>query len=229
MNKFCRYQYRAKDINGAHAFYTELLGEELWNKDVFVSALPERALAAGARPHWLGHIGVLDIEATANRFLAAGAQQLGPMQQLDGARFAVLVDPFGARFALDAEVPSLHRAPVVWHQYAGAQIERAWALYSENLGWTATGTQDIGTLGCQQTFAWEQSGSNVGAMWSIVDHPQVHPQWLHFFGVANLIESIARVRALGGLALEPLRTPGGAVVAVCDDAQGGAFGLMQSA
>jgi len=228
-NRFCRYHLRTTNADAARAFYSDVVGASLWGADVIVTTLPERALAAGAPAHWLGHIGVRDVEATVQRFVAKGARQLGPTQDAEGVTFAALLDPFGARFGVSAEIAAPRRAPIVWHQLASLEVEKSWALYEEAFGWTATGTQDLGAYGKQHTFAWDDARTDVGAAWSIVGRPEVHPQWLFFFEVEDVERAIARVRALGGLALAPTRTPSNAIAVACDDAQGAAFGLMQRA
>jgi predicted enzyme related to lactoylglutathione lyase len=57
--------------------------------------------------------------------------------------------------------------------------------------------------------------------------PHVHPHWLFFFAVASLDVAVERVRTHGGQVLGPLEVQNGARVAVCDDAQGAAFGLIE--
>jgi len=46
--------------------------------DISVATLPEPARARGAPAHWLGHVGVADVDATADRIVALGGEQLGP-------------------------------------------------------------------------------------------------------------------------------------------------------
>jgi predicted enzyme related to lactoylglutathione lyase len=52
---------------------------------------------------------------------------------------------------------------------------------------------------------------------------------MFFFPVANIEDSLARVRASGGIALPVLRTSNGDLAAPCDDPQGGAFALYEFA
>jgi uncharacterized protein len=127
-SRFRRYELRTTDLEGARAFYAEVLGPEFWDTDVSLIALPERAAAHGAPPHWLGQIGlgqmglghiglpeqltavqptVAGVEAAAHQLVARGAQQLGPLHRAhDGSELAALRDPFGAVLALRHEVPS---------------------------------------------------------------------------------------------------------------------------
>jgi uncharacterized protein len=217
--RFFRYELRTTDINAAEAFYTDAFGSGFWDSQVCVAPLPESAAARGAPAHWLGHIGVSDVEGTAARVAALGVQQLGR---------ALLRDPFGAVIAVSSETAPLPKAPVAWHLHHSQDHERAFAWYAALFGWTATELVDLGPqAGCYQMFAWDESGRTVGGMANIARLPHIHPQWLFFFPVADVGDSRARVRAHGGIVLEPTQTPSGDIVAPCEDPQGAAFALYQ--
>jgi predicted enzyme related to lactoylglutathione lyase len=99
-NQFFRYELRTTDVPAARRFYADVFGPQFWGADLSASALPERAVALGAPPHWLGHIGVSDVAAAARRSMESGGQSLGPIEEYpDGSVCAVFRDPFGA-FAL---------------------------------------------------------------------------------------------------------------------------------
>jgi predicted enzyme related to lactoylglutathione lyase len=232
--QFCRYELRTTDVNSARAFYTDILGSEFWGSDVSAIELPEQAAARGAPAHWLGHIGVSDVAGTVGQFMALGAQRLGPAQQsTDGAAHAIVRDPFGVIVALRSETATarrLGRAPVAWHLMHTEDPERAFAVYSDLFGWTAKEALELGPeLGRHQLFAWDESGTSAGSVANTAQQPHIHPQWMFFFPVANLEVSLARVRALGGIAPPALRTSNGDLAAPCDDPQGGAFALYQFA
>src|SRR5262245_17134006 len=96
---FVRHQLRTHDVDAARIFYSELLGAEFWGPDVEVVPLPARAQAMGAPAHWLGHIGVSDVETTAEKIVGMGGQRLGPAPDA-----CVLRDPFGAVMGLSAPI-----------------------------------------------------------------------------------------------------------------------------
>jgi uncharacterized protein len=225
---FCRYQLRTTDPGAARAFYTDLFGPELWADDITVVPLPERAAARGAPAHWLGHLGVDDAEATARRFLDSGAEQLGPLQRApDGSSIAVLRDPFGAIVALSSEKLAPREARVVWRVLHTRDEAPAFAFYAALFGWAPLDVIDLGGEGRHQRFAWDASGRAAGSVSNSARLPHVHAQWLFCFGVTNIEASLEHVRARGGLTLGVTRTPGGALVAGCDDPQGAAFALYQ--
>ena len=230
-SRFFRYQLRTTDQDAARAFYSALLGEHFWGPDLSPAPLPERAIAMGARPHWLGHVGVGDVEATAARVVAAGGQPRGPTHPgPGGSLIAVLRDPFGAGLAVSSEAVAPSRSPVAWHLLQTDDEARAFAFYASLFGWTALESMDLGPeRGRHQRFAWDDSREAVGSVANGAQHPHVHPQWLFFFPVPDIEASLSRVQSLGGLALRPIETPSGDLAAPCDDPQGAAFGLIQPA
>jgi hypothetical protein len=225
-NRFCRYELRTKNEGAARAFYAEVLGPDFWDLHVTLAPLPAAAAARGAPPHWLGFLGVSDVEGTAQQLVELGAQR----RDSNGSRYAALRDPFGAGVALSSELPPPEHPKVAWHALHTQDGARAFALYTSLFGWTAAGAADFGLeLGPQQLFAWDDSGRSAGSIGSGARSAQVHPQWLFCFAVPDLEAALARVRSLGGRALPPMRTERGDRVAGCEDAQCAAFGLYQAA
>ncbi len=224
MTRFCRIELRTTDVPAARLFYRALLGDE----GAGIGSLPAEALARGARPHWLGHLGVADVDDVARAFVAQGATRLGPTRPTAaGGAVALLRDPGGAVVALATPPPDPVRADVVWHSLNTTDLARATASYCALMGWQLTGVVDLGPLGHHHQFAWSAGGASVGAISDVAGRPGVHPHWLFHFRVAALDPALAAVRAAGGLVLDPIRLPNGARMAVCDDPQGAAFALQE--
>jgi predicted enzyme related to lactoylglutathione lyase len=219
--RFVRIALRTTAVAAAREFYGSVIGGQ---GDGIVE-LPEAAIARGARPHWLGHIGVAEIggvDELARRFEARGATRLGPPRSGDSA---VVRDPGGAVVALtDASAPS--RAGVVWHHLNTADAPRAAANYAALFGWALTARVDVGALAIQR-FAWSAGEPDIGSIADLAGRPEVHPHWLFYFGVHALDDALAHVRGGGGLVAESLVLPNGVRLATCDDPQGAAFGLME--
>jgi len=224
MPRFCRFELRTTDVPAARLFYRALLGDE----GADIVPLPAAAIARGGRPHWLGHLGVADVEGVARAFVAEGATPLGPSRATaTGGAVAILRDPGGAVVALATPSSAPVREDVVWHSLNTADLARATASYRALMGWQLTAVVDLGPHGRQHQFAWSPGGPSVGAISDIAGRPGVHPHWLFHFRVAALEPALAAVRAAGGLVLDPLTLPNGARIAVCDDAQGAAFALQE--
>lgn len=220
--KFCRYELRTTDVAAAREFYATLLGEA-----PTIVPLPEQAAARGARPHWLGHLGVDDVERTVSAFVERGATRLGPTRATaGGGEVAIVRDPGGAVVAL-ATPSAPVRDDIVWHGLNTTDLARAAASYCELFGWHMTGRLDLGSLGVFHQFAWSPGGASVGSIADIAGRPGVHPHWLFQFRAAALAPALAVVRAAGGLVVGPFVLPDGGRIAVCDDPQGAAFALRE--
>jgi uncharacterized protein len=227
-SRFGRYELLTTDIPAARAFYSELFGADFWGTDFTVAHLPEQARARGAKPHFRGQLQVTDVEGTLQRLLSGGGQQLGPFLSGPNVARVSVRDPFGAIVTLVEEVLPTPRPFVAWHLMATRDHEPAFALYSELFGWKPTGAVDLGAEhGEHQLFSWDDPGVTVGSISNVARLPHVHTQWLFYFRVADVEWTAARVRELAGLALPSVGGVDGAVMAACDDPQGGAFGIFQ--
>jgi predicted enzyme related to lactoylglutathione lyase len=233
---FCRYSLRTTDLVAARAFYAEAIGLVLpdgMSEGSLLEAWPlhERALARGAPPHWLGQLGVDNVEAMVQRLVGFGSEPLGPIVHArDGTPLATLRDPFGDVIAVRARRSSANDSPVVWHQLHTRDVEGAWALYHELFGWAHKQTLDVPQpVGGYRLFAWNEASMPVGAMGNTARWPGVHTHWLFFLPVVDIAAAAIRVRALGGTAMEPFALPDGVRLVTCEDPQGAAFGLAQTA
>ncbi len=120
--------------------------------------------------------------------------------------------------------------PVEWHQLHTGDVERAWETYSGLFGWVEKETIDApDPVSGQRLFAWSEAGKSVGSMANTARRPGVHTHWLFYFPVTDVEATAARVRALGGTALDMIRLPDGSCFSACEDPQGAAFGLVRSA
>lgn len=219
---FSRYLLRTTDVTSAAAFYDAVLGR----RGDGILPLHESALARGARPHWLGHVGAGDIggaEAAAARFIERGATRLGPPP--GAGDFVVLRDPGGAIIAL-TDSPAESSAGVAWHQLNTRDPGAAAADYAALFGWSFAETIDLGHLGRHRPFSLVPGQPSIGILSDVEGRPEVHTHWLFFFSVPSLDAAIDRVIQHGGLVIGPFDLPDGARAAACDDAQGAAFGLM---
>ncbi|HXK20963.1 MAG TPA: VOC family protein, partial [Polyangiaceae bacterium] len=148
---FCRYDLRTTDPDAARRFYRDVLGWELVVGEsqaapppIAVWLLHEQARARGAPAHWLGAIGVTDVEASVRRLLELGSERLGPtVQARDGSTYATLRDPGGAVVALRSSGEKPRSAAVAWHQLHTRDVERSWSVYSGLFGWKHTQTVDV--------------------------------------------------------------------------------------
>jgi predicted enzyme related to lactoylglutathione lyase len=234
---FFRYALRTTDVDRARRFYEQAIGLTLpsagRSDDSKLEAWPlhERAIAQGAPPHWLGFLAVDDVDASANRLVQFGGQRLGPaVRTPEGAYYATLRDPYGAVVALRTNEPGPTEGRIAWHQLHVQDAAWAWAMYSGLFGWVNTETLDAPDLvGGHRLFTARGGAEAVGSIANTARWPGVHTHWLFYLAVADIESAVARVRAAGGTAMNPLALPGGKRLSACEDPQGAAFGLIQIA
>ena len=116
-NAFVWYELMTTDPDAAEAFYRAVVGwgaqdagqggvrYTLLTADdrpvAGLMGLPQEACAAGARPGWIGYIGVDDVDAAADGIRQADSAVRREPDDIPGVgRFAVVADPQGATFNL---------------------------------------------------------------------------------------------------------------------------------
>jgi predicted enzyme related to lactoylglutathione lyase len=201
-----------------------------------IMQLPAPVLAAGARPAWVGYIGVGDVDALTARVAASGGAIHHEPENIPAiGRFAVVADPQGAVFCLfkplngmTPPAPGATPGRVGWHELHTTDREGAFAFYADLFGWTKTEAIDMGPMGLYQTFATggPTGAGMVGGMMTKTDaFPR--PAWLYYFNVDDAGAAASRVREAGGQVLMgPHQVPGGSWIVQCQDPQGVMFAVV---
>ena len=252
--RFVWYELMTSDPDAAEGFYRAVVGWRMADagqpgmRYTILSAgdrgmgglmaLPAEACEAGARPGWLGYIGVPDTDGAAKRIVeAGGAIHRGPDDIPNVGRFAVVADPGGAVFLLltplpreDAPPPPPPNTPglVGWHElYSGIGQEAAFGFYSGQFGWETAELMDMGPMGKYRILGID--GVPMGAM---MDKPANVPAsaWGFYFNVDGIDAAVDRIEANGGQVLMgPHEVPGGSWIVQAVDPQGAAFALVSTA
>jgi len=237
------------DIETAKAFYANVVG---WGtRDASMPGLayslftigdspvtglmnvPEGARRTGVTPHWIGYVGVDDVDAAVDRIKRlGGAVYVRPTDVPNISRFSVVADPQMATLALvkgrksgQAQSAQLG-APgrVGWHELLAADWEKAFAFYGELFGWQKADSH-IGAMGAYQGFS--AGGETIGGMFT---KPATLPLpfWLYYFNIDDIQAAAKRVEAGGGEILYgPTAVPAGALIVHCTDPQGAIFALLE--
>jgi hypothetical protein len=246
--RFVWYELVTTDIKTAKLFYANVMG---WGAratsapglsyslftvaDLPVAGLmnmPEDGGKTGAPPHWIGYVGVDDVDSAADRIKQLGGAVHVPPTDVPGiSRFSIVTDPQMATLALvkglnagqaqSVELGALWR--VGWHELLAADCEKAFAFYSELFGWQKAGAQ-ASAIGTYQQFSAD--GETLGGI--LTKPPALpFPFWLYYFNVDNVETAAQRVEASGGQILYgPAAVPGGAWIVHCTDPQGAIFALL---
>jgi len=226
MRQFVRFQLRTTDVAASRKFYSRVLGDGPTD----IEPLPDQARARGAPAHWLGHIGVENVEEAVRAFAQRAAIQLGPSRQTsEGGRVAILRDPGEAIVAVANGAPSQTwwQPHVVWQDLYAANAENTIDAYCALFGWQLLDRHDLGWRGVRREFTWRAGEPSVGSVADIAALTGVHSQWLFYFSVSALTPALAAVTAGGGVVVTLVTLPNESRAAVCTDPQGAAFALCE--
>ena len=245
-DQFVWYELATTDRIAAKAFYSEVMGWGIREMTTPVSYtlftvaeipvcglmdLLEGATKKGAKPRWLGYIGVDDVDARVEHISRLGGAVLVPPAELANLScFAVVADPQMASFALiawpkgrNSETEPGAQGRVGWRELLAADLDKALSFYGELFGWRRADVK-VGARGSYRFFATGQQA--IGGM---VNKPRTVPvpSWVYYFNVDDIESAAKRVRQHGGQILEgPIEAVNCSWTLKCTDPQGAMFALV---
>lgn len=251
---FIWYELMSPDPDASEVFYRGLIGWSVEPGDptgqvdyrLFRSdsahvggllGLTPEDCAEGARPTWVGYIGVEDVDAATADLVAQGGQVvMAPMTMEGVGRMAMLRDPQGAaiylmRGASDAPSEAFAQdAPRVghcaWHELRTPDPSAALATYTACFGWEIADSMDMGPMGSYDMLRNPPHETLLGAMMRQPD-PEARAMWLFYFRVADIDVAAAYITAQGGTVLMgPQEIPGGEFMINATDPQGALLALV---
>jgi uncharacterized protein len=242
---FVWHEHLTTDSEAAIAFYADVVG---WQTQPFgdtdykmwvgsqgplggVMKLSERAIAKGAKAHWIGNVQVSDVDA-----VVASVQRLGgnvqkePQDVPNAGRFAVVADPQGASLVVlrPLGTMNLHDASVegefCWNELVTTDSKAALKFYSELFGWKILHEMDLGPIGTYRIF-----GIGEKPLGGMMD-AGMQPAWHYYVQIRDLDAAIKRALNKGATMVRgPHEDPEGARIAHLLDPQGAAFALREKA
>lgn len=254
--EFIWYELLTSDSAAAQPFYEHLLGWEFSDGDQ--SGIEYRIATAhdpetqeshgiagmmtisaemregGARPVWMGYIGVDDVDKTVVSIESAGGQvHVPPTDIPDVGRFAMVTDPQGVPFyvmrgasdenslAFAADRPRVGHC--AWNELATTDPAAARAFYESQFGWTKDGEMDMGPAGA---YEFMRHNGVIGAIMPKFDEiPQ--PMWRFYFRVSDIHAAMKRAEDAGATMFDgPHEIPGGDFICHGTDPQGAVFCLV---
>lgn len=249
MPGFVWYELMTTDAVAARTFYSHVVGWTMRPAGMGSSdytllcvgesavgglmPLPQEACDAGARPAWIGYIGVDDVDAAAAKVSANGGSIRRPPQDMEGVgRFAVAADPHGAAFVLfqpfmDAYPPISMDTPgaVAWRELMADDGPSAFDFYAATFGWEKDQAFDMGPMGVYQLFRTGGDQASGGMMTRGPEVPAAF--WGYYFTVENIDAGLERLTGAGGRVLNgPMEVPGGMWVVQALDPQGIYFCIL---
>lgn len=249
---FVWYELMTSDLDPALDFYTHVIG---WNavdsgmpghnymilrsgeRQVGGAFLaPPLALENGARPGWIGYVGVEDVDAAAKKAASLGATiHKGPEDIPGVGRYCVIGDPQGAPLTLfrAAAEPGDQTSPqpgtpgtVGWHELMANDWLSVFDFYAQMFGWKRDQSIPMGTVDIYELFSHQ--GEVIGGM---VNKPTSMPRcsWLFYVNVDSIAAALERVSERHGKVMNgPMQVPGGSWIAQCIDPQGAMFAMVSN-
>ena len=252
---FFWYELMTPDPDAAKAFYDAVVGWDIESQPTGqldyrmirgtdggnvggVLRLVDDMREHGARPMWLGYIGVADVDATVAAAAEDGAKVLMPAWDVaEVGRIAMIIDPQGAPVYLmtpfgpretEAERRGVFSVDqpqhVRWNELSTTDPEAAIAFYARHFGWRQEGDIDMGAMG-KYRFLYD-GDVMIGAV--MPKMPQMPMSlWSFYIGVHDIDHAAEAIRSGGGqIVVEPMEIPGGEFSINALDPQGAAFGLV---
>lgn len=190
----------------------------------------------GARPIWLGYIGVDDVDRAVASILVAGGNEQMPATDIPQVgRIAMVADSQGIPFyvmrgssnessmAFAADKPRLGHC--AWNELVTSDTEAAKAFYFGEFGWTKDGEMDMGPMG---RYEFIRHNGVIGAIMPKPEEAPM-PMWQYYFRCADIDLAVTTVTARGGKILHgPDEIPGGDFSLNAVDPQGAVFSLVGS-
>ncbi|HSW96857.1 MAG TPA: VOC family protein [Candidatus Saccharimonadales bacterium] len=150
---------------------------------------------------WASYVTVDNVDDMVAKAEKLGAKITMPaMDVLDAGRMANIQDPTGANLSLWQ--PKKHTGAQIintagamcWNELYTKDIEKAKQFYGDLFGWT----YEIDEKNNGYTIIKNNGRSNGGIFSITPEMEAMHPNWLVYFTVKNLDESLAKVKELGG-------------------------------
>jgi predicted enzyme related to lactoylglutathione lyase len=201
-----------------------------------VLALTDDMRQHGARPIWMGYIGVDDVDGTASQIEAKGGKILMPAFDIPQGRIAMAADPQGNPFYIMKPIPPAGQEDgqsdvfspdqperVSWNELSTADPVAARSFYGDVFGWTSDDFMPMGELGEYRFFDHEDL--RIGAVNGLM--PGGHAGWRYYIRVPSISKAVEAAKAGGGtISLEPMEVPGGDMIVIGNDPQGAEFALV---
>jgi len=189
---------------------------------------------------WQVYVGSLEVDAYAERAVAAGGKLVTPVMDIpEAGKFCAVADPEGA--VLSAFNPAKHdrdlwertNAPgtFCWVELLCRDTDAARAFYSSVVGWEMREMDLGGGVGPYTIIAPAGSpeGSGVGGIQSMPAEDKGPSCWLPYVSVEDVAATSAKAESLGGKLFVPATDiPNVGCFAVLADPEGAMFALYRS-
>jgi predicted enzyme related to lactoylglutathione lyase len=248
--RFVWYEDLTRSIPAATAFYGDVVG---WKTQPFqndghgeyqmwvgsqgplggVMEITGDLAKQGARPHWMAHVQVEDVDATARLAKARGGRvQVEPTDIPTVGRFSVIVDPQGASLSVfrPTQEMTLHDVSkdgeFCWNELLTSDAAAAAQFYGELLGWKILDEMDMGPAGKYRIFG--VGSQRLGGMFTVPKGQPMPPMWLYYASTSDLDAAVGRATRKGAKLMNgPMDVPQGRIAQLMDP-EGAPFALHEA-
>ena len=256
------YELMTTDPDGATAFYGSVvpgweIGQPIGGDQDYrminrgdggfaggVLRLTSEMQQHGAKPLWMGYVGVDDVDDAVARIEAKGGKALMPPFDIPQGRIAMVADPQGNPFYVMKPVPPTDKPDAVsdvfspteeqrvaWNELSTADPVVARNFYGELFGWTSDEFMSMGEQGEYRFLAHD--GTTIGATYKPQDEGFAGKKptgWRYYIRVPSVGQAAEAAKANGGnVLMGPHEVPGGDHIIVGTDPQGAEFALVGKA
>lgn len=247
--EFIWYELMTTGIESARSFYGAVLGWSLNDRSDMPGAdyriartsdtdiadflqLDDAMLAGGARPIWVGYIGVNDVDATADAIPSMGGTIHIAPQDIPGVgRFAMAADPHGAPFyimrgsvegGVSRSFSPMKIGHCGWNELTSPDQKIALNFYMALFGWTNPSSMPMGPNSFYRFLFVDDL--RIGASSEDADKPA---QWLYYFNVASITAATQAIADNGGQVISgPHDIPEDQMITIGTDPQGARFAVV---
>ena len=251
------YELMATDPDGAKRFYEAVVpglafGDRLPGDQDYrmigrsdggslggVLGLTDEMRSHGAKPIWMGYVGVDDVDTTVAQIEAKGGKALMPAFDIPQGRIAMVADPQGNPFYVMKPIPPAGQEDkqsdvfslgdeqrIGWNELTTSDPAAARLFYGDLFGWTSDEFMPMGELGEYRFFAHQ--GTTIGAVCQ--PGPEGSSGWRYYVRVPSISKAAEAVKVGGGqVSMGPHEVPGGDFIIIGNDLQGAEFALVGKA
>ena len=248
------YELMTTDPDGAKRFYEAVIpglaiGEQLPGDPDYrminrsdggmlggVMGLTDEMCSNGAKPIWMGYVGVDDVDGTVAQIEARRGKALMPAFNIPQGRIAMVADPQGYPFYVMKPIPPAgqenkrsdvfsptEEQRVSWNELTTSDPVAARQFYGDLFGWTSDEFMPMGELGEYRFFAHQ--GTMIGAVCK--PGSEGSGGWRYYIRVPSISKAIEAVNSSGGkVCIGPHEVPGGDHIIIGSDPQGAEFALV---
>lgn len=254
MNKhgeFVWYELMTRDVAAARKFYQEVVGWNVIDQEADGGGYPTLAAGddyvggifslsddmceQGARPVWLGYVGVDDVDSAARKVEELGGKVLMPPSDIpDVGRFAMVADPqeipfYIMRGAMEGTSEAFSPDAVghcSWNELITPGQDEAIAFYSALLNWESRESMPISDT-AEYKFLHHRD-LMIGAVSPCTDLEE-RKGWTFYFRVVDIHQAAQKIKDGGGKVMfGPHEVPGDDYILIASDPEGVTFGLAAS-